>query len=150
MSRKWGPIRALQTRLIIYPADTFIWRRDRVPTLYHDEPHERSNRYQFMWRPEVWTCPYCTESCFRHPLFDLRGTRKVEIRHTNFHFSSKKVTSKSRKVTESCFRHPLFDLRGTRKVEIRHTNFHFSSKKVTSKSWSFWPDNCQKTFHFST
>ena len=39
-----------------------------------------------------------TESCFRHPLFDLRGTRKVEIMHTNFHFSSKKVTSKSRKV----------------------------------------------------
>ena len=39
-----------------------------------------------------------TESCFRRPLFDLRGTRKVEIRHTNFHFSSKKVTSKSRKV----------------------------------------------------
>ena len=34
-----------------------------------------------------------TESCFRHPLFDLRRTRKVEIRHTNFHFSSKKVTS---------------------------------------------------------
>ena len=42
--------------------------------------------------------PLHTESCFRHPLFDLRGTRKVEIRHTNFHFSSKKVTSKSRKV----------------------------------------------------
>ena len=39
-----------------------------------------------------------SESCFRHPLFDLRGTRKVEIRHTNFHFSSKKITSKSRKV----------------------------------------------------
>ena len=39
-----------------------------------------------------------TESCFRHPLSDQRGTRKVEIRHTNFHFSSKKVTSKSRKV----------------------------------------------------
>ena len=39
-----------------------------------------------------------TESCFRHPLFDLRGTRKVEIRHANLHFSSKKVTSKSRKV----------------------------------------------------
>ena len=39
-----------------------------------------------------------TESYFRHPHFDLRGTRKVEIRHTNFHFSSKKVTSKSRKV----------------------------------------------------
>ena len=39
-----------------------------------------------------------TESCFRHPLFDLRGTRKVEIRHTNFHFCSKNVTSKSRKV----------------------------------------------------
>ena len=53
-------------------------------------------------------------------------------------------------ITESCFRHPLYDLRATRKVEIRHTNFHFSSKKVTSKSWSFWPDNCQKTFHFST
>ena len=31
-----------------------------------------------------------TESCFRHPLFDLRGTQKVEMRHTNFHFSSKK------------------------------------------------------------
>ena len=27
----------------------------------------------------------CTESCFRHPLFDLRGTRKVEIRHTNLY-----------------------------------------------------------------
>ena len=39
-----------------------------------------------------------TESCLRHPLFDLRGTRKVEIRHTNFHFSSKEVTWKSRKV----------------------------------------------------
>ena len=58
-----------------------------------------------------------------HPLFDLRGTRKVEIRHTNFHFSSKKVTSKSRKVE-------VFDLtivkklstfrpRLSRKVEIR-------------------------------
>ena len=43
-------------------------------------------------------CSLGTESCFRHPLFDLRGTRKVEIRHTNFHFSSKKVTSKSLKV----------------------------------------------------
>ena len=39
-----------------------------------------------------------TESCFRHPLFDLRGTRKVEIRHTKVHFSSKKATSKSKKV----------------------------------------------------
>ena len=29
-------------------------------------------------------CVVITESCFRHPLFDLRGTRKVEIRHTNF------------------------------------------------------------------
>ena len=34
-----------------------------------------------------------TESCFRHPIFDLRETRKVEIRHTNLHFSGKKVTS---------------------------------------------------------
>ena len=42
--------------------------------------------------------PWYTDSCFHHPLFDLRGTRKVEIRHTNFHFSSKRVTSKSRKV----------------------------------------------------
>ena len=42
--------------------------------------------------------PVYTESCFRHPLFDLRGTRKVEIKYTNFHFSSKKVTSKSRNV----------------------------------------------------
>ena len=41
------------------------------------------------------------ESCFRHPIFDLRRTRKVEIRHTNFHFSSKKVTSKSRKTSKS-------------------------------------------------
>ena len=39
-----------------------------------------------------------TESCFRHPLFNLWGTQKVEIGHTNFHFSSKKVTSKSWKV----------------------------------------------------
>ena len=31
-----------------------------------------------------------TELCFHHPLFDLRGSRKVEIRHTNFNFSSKK------------------------------------------------------------
>ena len=30
--------------------------------------------------------------------FDLRETRKVEIRHTKFHFSSKKAISKSRKV----------------------------------------------------
>ena len=36
--------------------------------------------------------------CFRHPLSDLPVTRKVESRHTNFHFSSKKITSKSRKV----------------------------------------------------
>ena len=42
--------------------------------------------------------PNSTESCFRHPLFDLRGTQKVEIRHTYFHFSSKNVTSKSRQV----------------------------------------------------
>ena len=28
-----------------------------------------------------------------HPLFDLRGIRKVEIRHTNFQISSKKVPS---------------------------------------------------------
>ena len=39
-----------------------------------------------------------TESCFRHPLFNLRGTRKVEIRHTNFHFSSKKVPRKVEKL----------------------------------------------------
>ena len=52
---------------------------------------------------------YHTESCFRHPLFDLRGTRKVEIRHTNFHFSSKKVTSKSRKVE-------VFDLTTVKKL----------------------------------
>ena len=50
-----------------------------------------------------------TESCFRHPLFDLPGTRKVEIRHTNFHFSSKKVTSKSRKVE-------VFDLTNVKKL----------------------------------
>ena len=50
-----------------------------------------------------------TDSCFRHPLFDLRGTRKVEIRHTNFHFSSKKVTSKSRKVE-------VFDLTNVKKL----------------------------------
>ena len=37
-------------------------------------------------------------SCLCHPLFDLRPTQKIEIRHTNFHFSSKSVTSKSRKV----------------------------------------------------
>ena len=60
----------------------------------------------FRWKNFIYNCRYHvksrvqfpTESCFRHPLFDLRGTRKVEIRHTNFHFSSKKVTSKSRKV----------------------------------------------------
>ena len=58
-----------------------------------------------------------TESCFRHPLFDLRGTRKVEIRHTNFHFSSKKVTSKSRKVE-------VFDLTIVKKLST------FRPKKV--------------------
>ena len=31
-----------------------------------------------------------TESRFRHPFFDLRGTRKVQIRHANFHSSRKK------------------------------------------------------------
>ena len=35
-----------------------------------------------------------------HPLFFLQGTRKVEVRHTNFHFSSKKVTSKSRELED--------------------------------------------------
>ena len=58
-----------------------------------------------------------TESCFRHPLFDLRGTRKVEIRHTNFHFSSKKVTLKSRKVE-------VFDLTIVKKLST------FRPKKV--------------------
>ena len=33
-----------------------------------------------------------TESCFCHPLFNLQGTGEIEIRHTNFHFSSQKVT----------------------------------------------------------
>ena len=61
--------------------------------------------------------PPGTESCFRHPLFDLRGTRKVEIRHTNFHFSSKKVTSKSRKVE-------VFDLTIVKKLST------FRPKKV--------------------
>ena len=32
---------------------------------------------------------FATESCFRHPLFDLRRTPKVEIRHTNSHFFSR-------------------------------------------------------------
>ena len=31
-----------------------------------------------------------TESCFHHPVFDLRGTRKVEIRQSNVHFDSKR------------------------------------------------------------
>ena len=60
---------------------------------------------------------FATESCFRHPLFDLRGTRKVEIRHNNFHFSSKKVTSKSRKVE-------VFDLTIVKKLSA------FRSKKA--------------------
>ena len=58
-----------------------------------------------------------TECCFRHPLFDLRGTRKVEIRHTKFHFSSKKGTSKSRKVE-------VFDLTIVKKL------FTFRPKKA--------------------
>ena len=41
---------------------------------------------------------FCTEFSFRHPLFDLQGTRKVEILHTNLHFSNKKIISKSRTV----------------------------------------------------
>ena len=49
------------------------------------------------------------ESCFRHPLSDLRGTRKVENRHTNFHFSSKKVISQNRKVE-------VFDLSVVKKL----------------------------------
>ena len=71
-----------------------------------------------------------TESCFRHPFFDLRGTRKVEIRHTKFHFPSKKDTSKSRKVE-------VFDLRIVKKLStfrpqvclekyrLGSTNFYF-------------------------
>ena len=46
----------------------------------------------------IWFIHVFTESYFHHSLFDLQGTRKVEIRDTNFHFSTKKVTSKSRKV----------------------------------------------------
>ena len=63
-----------------------------------------------------------TESCFCHPLFDLQGTRKVKVRHTNFHFSSKKVTSKVEKLKFLTWQlsknFPLFDL-----------------KKQKSKSW---------------
>ena len=79
-----------------------------------------------------------TESCFRHPLFDLRGTRKVDIRHTNFHFSSKKVTSKSGKLE-------VFDLtivnktfnfstsRLSRQVQIRKHYFQFFALTARSK-----------------
>ena len=35
---------------------------------------------------------FSMESFFRLPLFDLRGTRKVEIRHTKFLFSTKNIT----------------------------------------------------------
>ena len=37
-------------------------------------------------------CWTTTESYFRHPLFVLGRNRKVENRHTNFHFSSNKKT----------------------------------------------------------
>ena len=66
-----------------------------------------------------------TESCFRHPLFDLPGTRKVEIRHTNYHFSSKKVTSKSRKVE-------VFDLTIVKKLST------FRPKKTEVEKLKSW------------
>ena len=85
-----------------------------------------------------------TESCFRHPLFDLRGTRKVEIRHTNFHFSSKNVISKSRKVE-------VFDLTIVKKLStFRPKKAKVEKLKSRSKSGKFF-DNCQvKNFSFST
>ena len=63
-----------------------------------------------------------TESCFRHPRFDLRGTRKVEIRHTNFHFSSKRK-KKSRKYEKS---------------KLANQNFHFSTYRLLSRLKSGW------------
>ena len=60
--------------------------------------------------------PEYTESCFRHPLFDLRGTLKVENRHTNLHFSGKKVTSNSRKVE-------VFDLTIVKKIPLFDLTF---------------------------
>ena len=72
-----------------------------------------------------------TESCFRHPLFDLRGTRKVEIRHTNF----------------STFQ--LFDF-STFQLFDFSTFQLFDFCFFWSKSGKFF-DNCQvKNFNFST
>ena len=56
------------------------------------------------------------ESCFHHPLFDLRGTLKVENRHSNFHFSSKNVTSKNRKVK-------VYDLKFVKKFSTFRPHF---------------------------
>ena len=63
---------------------------------------------------------FITESYFRHLLFGLRGIRKVEIRHTNFHFSSKKVTPKGWKVE-------VFDVTTVKKT------FHFSTSRLPRK-----------------
>ena len=60
--------------------------------------------------------PEYTESCFRQPLFDLRETLKVENRHTNLHFSGKKVTSNSRIVE-------VFDLTIVKKIPLFDLTF---------------------------
>ena len=93
---------------------------------------------------------YGTESCFRHPLFDLRGTRKVEIRHINFHFSSEKVTSKSRKVK-------VFDLTIVKKLSTFRPKKakveKLKSRKVEKlKSWKVEvsPLKLQLFYYFSS
>ena len=73
---------------------------------------------------------FLTESCFRHPLFDLRGTRKVEIRHTNFHFSSKEVTSKSRKGE-------VFDPTSVKKLSTFRPHVCLTTSQFNAKSWSY-------------
>ena len=65
------------------------------------------------------------ESCFchLHVLFDLQRTQEVEIKHTNFHFYNKKVTSKSRKVKVFTWKlsknFRLFDLIFVYKSKVR-------------------------------
>ena len=95
-------------------------RRLDLSNVTHHRPLVRRDDYALInseLSGEKWLLS--TESCFRHPLFDLLGTGKVEIRHTNFHFSSKKVTSKSRKVE-------VFDLTIVKKL----STFRLKKAKV--------------------
>ena len=86
-----------------------LFTNHKLPTIQSESvPRSRSKASTYSYAKKNHP-RYFTESYLRHLLFDLRETRKVEFRHSNFHFPGKKVTSKRRKVA-------VFDLAIVKKL----------------------------------